>query len=166
MRKGRCFNKGDWMDEIPAVIIRSIKISGPYLGFFVCGGKLGFREISDQYSYKKQPSKIRHYVRKKHLVFLAGATAPFAPPLCTALNLTQIKSTRRKQLFYLWTGADCSQPHPGLQCSLPSINTLRFPNFLKYIYIFILKIYGSLASVLYTEHNLKLQDQEVGGTPI
>ena len=48
-------------------------------------GKLGFREISGQYSYKKQPSKIRHYVRKKHLVFLAGATAPFAPPLCTAL---------------------------------------------------------------------------------
>ena len=40
---------------------------GPYLGFFVCGGKLGFREISDQYSYKKQPSKIRHYVRKKNI---------------------------------------------------------------------------------------------------
>ena len=32
--------------------------TGPYLGFFVCGGKLGFRDISDQYSYKKQPSKI------------------------------------------------------------------------------------------------------------
>ena len=25
MRKGRCFNEGDWMDEIPKVIIRSIK---------------------------------------------------------------------------------------------------------------------------------------------
>ena len=25
-------------------------------------------------------------LEKKHLVFLAGATAPFAPPLCTALN--------------------------------------------------------------------------------
>ena len=24
-------------------------------------------------------------LEKKHLVFLAGATAPFAPPLCTAL---------------------------------------------------------------------------------
>ena len=59
--------------------------AGPYLGFFVCGGKLGFREISDQYSFKKQPSKIRHYVRKKHLVFLTGATARSAPPLCTAL---------------------------------------------------------------------------------
>ena len=34
---------------------------GSYLGFFVYGGKLGFRKISDQYSYKKQPSKIRHY---------------------------------------------------------------------------------------------------------
>ena len=26
-------------------------------------------------------------LEKKHLVFLAGATAPFAPPLCTALYL-------------------------------------------------------------------------------
>ena len=26
-------------------------------------------------------------LEKKHLVFLAGATAPFAPPLCTALQL-------------------------------------------------------------------------------
>ena len=26
-------------------------------------------------------------LEKKHLVFLAGATAPFAPPLCTALVL-------------------------------------------------------------------------------
>ena len=51
---------------------------------------------------------------------------------------------------------DCSQPHPGLPCSLPSINTLRLPNFL------ILKIYSSLASVLYTEHNLKLQAQDGG----
>ena len=25
-------------------------------------------------------------LEKKHLVFLAGATAPFAPPLCTALQ--------------------------------------------------------------------------------
>ena len=71
---------------IPSFKTKCYQISGPYLGFFVCGDKLGFREISDQYSYKKQPSKIRHYVRKKHLVFLAGATAPFAPPLCTALQ--------------------------------------------------------------------------------
>ena len=35
--------------------------------------------------------------------------------------------------------------------------------FLKILIFFILKIYGSLASVLYTEHNLKLQAQEVGG---
>ena len=61
---------------------------------------------------------------------------------------------------------DCSQPHPGLPRSLPSINTLRFPNFLD-IYFFILKIYSSLASVLYTstEHNLKLQAQEGGELP-
>ena len=26
-------------------------------------------------------------LEKKHLVFLAGATAPFAPPLCTALQV-------------------------------------------------------------------------------
>ena len=56
---------------------------------------------------------------------------------------------------------DCSQPHQGPPCSLPSINTLRLPNFV------ILKIYSSLASVLCTEHNLKLQAQEGGGgTPI
>ena len=59
---------------------------------------------------------------------------------------------------------DCSQPHLGLPCSLPSINTLRFPNFLKDLF-FILKIYGSLASVLYTEHNLKLQAEEGGDNP-
>ena len=58
---------------------------------------------------------------------------------------------------------------PGLQpatprptSSLPSINTLRFPNFLQDLF-FILKIYGSLASVLYTEHNLKPQAEEGGG---
>ena len=38
-------------------------------------------------------------LEKKHLVFLAGATAPFAPPLCTALgninmeNMILLKST-------------------------------------------------------------------------
>ena len=55
-------------------------IAGPYLGFFVCGGKLGFREISDQYSYKKQPSKIRHYVRKKTFSFPGGDNCPLRPP--------------------------------------------------------------------------------------
>ena len=54
--------------------------AGPYLGFFVCGGKLGFREISDQYSYKKQPSKIRHYVRKKTFSFPGGGNCPLRPP--------------------------------------------------------------------------------------
>ena len=55
-------------------------LPGPYLGFFVCGGKLGFREISDQYSYKKQPSKIRHYVRKKTFSFPGGGNCPLRPP--------------------------------------------------------------------------------------
>ena len=55
-------------------------VTGPYLGFFVCGGKLGFREISDQYSYKKQPSKIRHYVRKKTFSFPGGGNCPLRPP--------------------------------------------------------------------------------------
>ena len=55
-------------------------LAGPYLGFFVCGGKLGFREISDQYSYKKQPSKIRHYVRKKTFSFPGGGNCPLRPP--------------------------------------------------------------------------------------
>ena len=58
----------------------SEKRAGPYLGFFVCGGKLGFREISDQYSYKKQPSKIRHYVRKKTFSFPGGGNCPLRPP--------------------------------------------------------------------------------------
>ena len=57
-----------------------LKCTGPYLGFFVCGGKLGFREISDQYSYKKQPSKIRHYVRKKTFSFPGGGNCPLRPP--------------------------------------------------------------------------------------
>ena len=59
---------------------RKTPLSGPYLGFFVCGGKLGFREISDQYSYKKQPSKIRHYVRKKTFSFPGGGNCPLRPP--------------------------------------------------------------------------------------
>ena len=57
-----------------------LEVAGPYLGFFVCGGKLGFREISDQYSYKKQPSKIRHYVRKKTFSFPGGGNCPLRPP--------------------------------------------------------------------------------------
>ena len=61
-------------------MLRDILSSGPYLGFFVCGGKLGFREISDQYSYKKQPSKIRHYVRKKTFSFPGGGNCPLRPP--------------------------------------------------------------------------------------
>ena len=36
-------------------------------------------------------------LEKKHLVFLAGATAPFAPPLCTALDTT-LCSLRREAL--------------------------------------------------------------------
>ena len=59
---------------------KNAPVSGPYLGFFVCGGKLGFREISDQYSYKKQPSKIRHYVRKKTFSFPGGGNCPLRPP--------------------------------------------------------------------------------------
>ena len=58
----------------------TLRPPGPYLGFFVCGGKLGFREISDQYSYKKQPSKIRHYVRKKTFSFPGGGNCPLRPP--------------------------------------------------------------------------------------
>ena len=55
--------------------------------FFVGGGKLrtpsqGF--LVGRFVFtptQKRPSKIKHYVRKKkkHLVFLSGATAP--PPL-------------------------------------------------------------------------------------
>ena len=65
----RCYDELDYGIE-----------TGPYLGFFVCGGKLGFREISDQYSYKKQPSKIRHYVRKKTFSFPGGGNCPLRPP--------------------------------------------------------------------------------------
>ena len=61
-------------------VMHKTNSAGPYLGFFVCGGKLGFREISDQYSYKKQPSKIRHYVRKKTFSFPGGGNCPLRPP--------------------------------------------------------------------------------------
>ena len=61
-------------------MVSKSRLPGPYLGFFVCGGKLGFREISDQYSYKKQPSKIRHYVRKKTFSFPGGGNCPLRPP--------------------------------------------------------------------------------------
>ena len=67
-------------EALQKVIKSKIHLPGPYLGFFVCGGKLGFREISDQYSYKKQPSKIRHYVRKKTFSFPGGGNCPLRPP--------------------------------------------------------------------------------------
>ena len=71
--------------------------SGPYLGFFVCGGKLGFREISDQYSYKKQPSKIRHYVRKKTFSFPGGGNCPLRPPAMYGPGVWEY-STKKKTL--------------------------------------------------------------------
>ena len=71
-----------------------IEDTGPYLGFFVCGGKLGFREISDQYSYKKQPSKIRHYVRKKTFSFPGGGNCPLRPPAMYGPGIVQNKFTR------------------------------------------------------------------------
>ena len=37
-------------------------------------------------------------LEKKHLVFLAGATAPFAPPLCTAL-LTEGYASSNSRIF-------------------------------------------------------------------
>ena len=45
-------------------------------------------------------------LEKKHLVFLAGATAPFVPPLCTALPVAIPK--RRKtdgcEQIHIWFG--------------------------------------------------------------
>ena len=69
--------------------------AGPYLGFFVCGGKLGFREISDQYSYKKQPSKIRHYVRKKTFSFPGGGNCPLRPPAMYGPGLIEWDNEKR-----------------------------------------------------------------------
>ena len=69
-----------WSINYEDIIYICYACTGPYLGFFVCGGKLGFREISDQYSYKKQPSKIRHYVRKKTFSFPGGGNCPLRPP--------------------------------------------------------------------------------------
>ena len=63
---------------------------GPYLGCFVCGGKLRLRGQTPQtftgISRIQTGFLVKHYVRKKKLVFLAGATAPPAPPLCTAMR--------------------------------------------------------------------------------
>ena len=75
--------------------------SGPYLGFFVCGGKLGFREISDQYSYKKQPSKIRHYVRKKTFSFPGGGNCPLRPPAMYGPVLVNILSLYRISILFV-----------------------------------------------------------------
>ena len=77
-RQGKANNK--YMSGYNPEKLSKYIMSGPYLGFFVCGGKLGFREISDQYSYKKQPSKIRHYVRKKTFSFPGGGNCPLRPP--------------------------------------------------------------------------------------
>ena len=58
--------------------------SGLYLGFFVCGGKLRLWGQTPQtftgISRIQTGFLVKHYVRKKKLVFLAGATAPHAPP--------------------------------------------------------------------------------------
>ena len=79
----------------------SNQFSGPYLGFFVCGGKLGFREISDQYSYKKQPSKIRHYVRKKTFSFPGGGNCPLRPPAMYGPGSTWSIYYLRNFLYFL-----------------------------------------------------------------
>ena len=47
---------------------------------------------------RNSPAKSDTMLEKKHLVFLAGATAPFAPPLCTALEVW----TEAKWLLYIW----------------------------------------------------------------
>ena len=81
-------------------VLGRLPFTGPYLGFFVCGGKLGFREISDQYSYKKQPSKIRHYVRKKTFSFPGGGNCPLRPPAMYGPASTQqhfMAGTKREQ---------------------------------------------------------------------
>ena len=61
-------------------------LGGPYLGFFVCGGNSVFVRFRTNIATRNSPAKSDTMLEKKHLVFLAGATAPFAPPLCTALS--------------------------------------------------------------------------------
>ena len=57
-------------------------------------------QISDQYSYKKYPSKIKHYVRKNNTQFSWRGNYPLCPPLSTALNansLSNLKCAQRVQ---------------------------------------------------------------------
>ena len=96
------FTPGGWNE---------VKCPGPYLGFFVCGGKLGFREISDQYSYKKQPSKIRHYVRKKTFSFPGGGNCPLRPPAMYGPGVSILKRFSR-----LVVGFDALKNHIGSPC--------------------------------------------------
>ena len=104
------------------ILVKNWTNSGPYLGFFVCGGKLGFREISDQYSYKKQPSKIRHYVRKKTFSFPGGGNCPLRPPamygpeISSQFDFGQMSleimfdvHPIRKQAFLVYTNIDFIQ---------------------------------------------------------
>ena len=61
-------------------------MTGLYLGFFVCGGKLRLQGQTPQtftgISRIQTGFLVKHYVRKKK-VFLAGATAP--PPCPPAM---------------------------------------------------------------------------------
>ena len=43
-------------------------------------------------------------LEKKHLVFLAGATAPFAPPLCTALQSSELEVEKSSEEKLKWKG--------------------------------------------------------------
>ena len=66
--------------------------SGPYLGFFVCGGKLRLREQTPQtftgISRIQTGFLVKHYVRKKKLFSWRGQLP--APPLCTALDALEV----------------------------------------------------------------------------
>ena len=57
-------------------------------------------------------------LEKKHLVFLAGATAPSAPPLCTALPLRHILPKAKETNYQLHRSS----------ALWPKINTQRFRN--------------------------------------
>ena len=62
--------------------------------FLSAGANSVFVRFRTNIATRNSPAKSDTMLEKKHLVFPAGATAPSAPPLCTALH-TSIESSIR-----------------------------------------------------------------------
>ena len=79
-----------------------ILFQGRTQDFLSAGANSVFVRFRTNIATRNSPAKSDTMLEKKHLVFLAGATAPFAPPLCTALYFVVTISHLLNHLLQYW----------------------------------------------------------------